>query len=100
MLTITVTTPLGEIEIQHSKKTAKAIGSKDAVDFWNNDVREGLFGVHGHLFDKDKCDIADVINAAIDSVGLSNIKIPEKARLQAVKDLQSYPTGYSTDPLP
>ena len=100
MLTIAVTTPLGEIEIQHSKKTAKAIGSKDAVDFWNNDVREGLFGVHGHLFDKDKCDIADVINAAIDSVGLSNIKIPEKARLQAVKDLQSYPTGFSTDPLP
>ena len=56
--------------------------------------------MHGHLFDKDKCDIADVINAAVDSVGLSNIKIPEKARLQAVKDLQSYPTGYSTDPLP
>ncbi len=100
MLTITVTTPLGDIEIQHSNKTAKAVGSKDAVEFWNNDVKEGLFGVHGHLFDKDRCDIADVINAAVDSVGLSNIKIPEKARLQAVKDLQSYPTGYSTDPLP
>ena len=54
MLTITSTTPLGDIEIQHSKQTAKAVGSKDAVEFWNNDVKEGLYGVHGHLFDKDK----------------------------------------------
>ena len=100
MLTITITTPLGDIEIQHSKQTAKAVGSKNAVDFWDNDVQERLFGVHGHLFDKDKCDIADVINAAVDSVGLSNVKIPEKSRLQAVKDLASYPTGFSTDPLP
>ena len=100
MLTITISTPLGDIEIQHSKQTAKAVGNQRAVEFWNNDVKEGLFGVHGHLFDKNKCDIADVINAAVDSVGLSNVKIPEKARLQAVKDLQSYPTGYSTDPLP
>ena len=52
MLTITITTPLGDIEIQHSKQTAKAVGSKNAVDFWDNDVQEGLFGVHGHLFDK------------------------------------------------
>jgi len=100
MLTITITTPLGDIEIQHSKQTAKPVGSKNAVDFWNNDVQEGLFGVHGHLFDKNRCDIADVINAAVNSVGLSNVKVPEKSRLQAVKDLQSYPTGYSTDPLP
>jgi len=100
MLTITITTPLGDIEIQHSKQRAKAVGNQRAVDFWNNDVQEGLFGVHGHLFDKDKCDIADVINAAVDSVGLSNVKVPEKSRLQAIKDLQSYPTGFSTDPLP
>ena len=100
MLNITITTPLGDIEIQHSKQIAKAIGSKDAVEFWNNDVKEGLFGVHGHLFDKDNCDIADVINAAVDSVGLLNVKIPEKSRLQAVEDLKSYPTGLSTDPLP
>ena len=100
MLTITITTPLGDIEIQHSKQRAKAVGNQRAVDFWNNDVQEGLYGVHGHLFHKDKCDIADVINAAVDSVGLSNVKIPEKSRLQAVKDLASYPTGFSTDPLP
>ena len=48
MLNITITTPLGDIEIQHSKQTAKAVGSKDAVDFWNIDVKDGLFGVHGH----------------------------------------------------
>ena len=100
MLTITITTPLGDIEIQHSKQTAKAVGSKNAVDFWDNDVQEGLFGVHGHLFDKNRCDIADVINAAVDSVGLSNVKVPEKSRLQAVEDLKSYFTGFSTDPLP
>jgi len=100
MLTITITTPLGDIEIQHSKQTAKAIGSKNAVELWENDVREGLFGVHGHMFDKNSCDIADVINAAINSVGLSNVKVPEKSRLQAVKDLESYTTGYAINPLP
>ena len=100
MLTITITTPLGDIEIQHSKQIAKAIGSKNAVELWENDVREGLFAVHGHMFDKNSCDIADVINAAVDSVGLLNVKIPEKSRLQALEDLKSYPTGLSTDPLP
>ena len=91
MLTITVTTPLGDIEIEHSKQTAKAVGSRNAVDFWNIDVKDGLFGIHGHTFDPKNCDIADVISAAIESVGLSNVKIPEKSRLQAVKDLESYP---------
>ena len=100
MLTITITTPLGDIEIQHSNKTAKAVGLKDAVELWENDVREGLYGVHGHMFDKNSCDIADVINAAVNSVGLSNVKVPEKSRLQAVKDLKSYTTGYAIDPLP
>ena len=41
--------------------------------------------------DPKNCDIADVISAAIESVGFSNVKIPEKSRLQAVKDLESYP---------
>ena len=91
MLTITVTTLLGNIEIQHSEQIAKAIGSKDAVDLWNIDVKDGLFGVHGHVFDPKNCDIADVISAAIESVGISNVKVPEKSRLQAVKDLESYP---------
>ena len=91
MLTITITTPLGDIEIQHSKQTAKAVGSKDAVELWENDVYEGLMGVHGHIFKPNFCDIADVITAAIGSVGLANVKIPEKSRLQAVKDLESYP---------
>ena len=91
MLTITITTPLGDIEIQHSNKTAKAVGSKDAVELWENDVYEGLMGVHGHIFKPNFCDIADVISAAIESVGFSNVKIPEKSRLQAVKDLESYP---------
>ena len=91
MLTITITTPLGDIEIQHSKQTAKAVGNQRAVDFWNIDVQDGLFGIHGHVFDPENCDIADVISAAIESVGLSNIKVPEKSRLQAVKDLESYP---------
>ena len=90
MLTITITTPLGDIEIQHSKQTAKAVGSTDAVELWNIDVKDGLFGVHGHVFDPKNCDIADVISAAIESVGLSNVKVPEKSRLQAVKDLESY----------
>ena len=91
MLTITITTQLGNIEIQHSKQTAKAVGSTDAVELWNIDVKDGLFGVHGHVFDPKNCDIADVISAAIESVGLSNVKVPEKSRLQAVKDLESYP---------
>ena len=91
MLTITITTLLGDIEIQHSKQTAKAVGSTDAVELWNIDVKDGLFGVHGHVFDSQNCDIADVISAAIESVGLSNVKVPEKSRLQAVKDLESYP---------
>ena len=91
MLTITVTTLLGDIEIQHSKQTAKAVGSTDAVELWNIDVKDGLFGIHGHVFDPKNCDIADVISAAIESVGLSNVKVPEKSRLQAVKDLESYP---------
>ena len=91
MLTITITTPLGDIEIQHSNKTAKAVGQKDAVELWENDLYEGLMLVHGHIFKPDFCDIADVITAAIGSVGLSNVKIPEKSRLQAVKDLESYP---------
>jgi hypothetical protein len=91
MLTITITTPLGDIEIQHSNKTAKALGNQRAVNFWNIDVQNGLFGVHGHIFDPEFCDIADVISAAIGSVGLSNVKVPEKSRLQAVKDLESYP---------
>ena len=60
MLTITVTTLLGDIEIQHSKQTAKAVGSTDAVELWNIDVKDGLFGVHGHIFDPEFCDIADV----------------------------------------
>ena len=91
MLTITITTLLGDIEIQHSKQTARAVGSTDAVELWNIDVKDGLFGVHGHVFDPKNCDIADVISAAIESVGLSNVKVPEKSRLQAVKDLESYP---------
>ena len=91
MLTITITTLLGNIEIQHSKQTAKAVGSKDAVELWNIDVKDGLFGIHGHVFDPQNCDIADVISAAIESVGLSNVKVPEESRLQAVKDLESYP---------
>ena len=91
MLTITITTLLGDIEIQHSKQRAKAVGSKDAVELWENDVYEGLMGVHGHIFKPNFCDIADVITAAIGSVGLANVKIPEKSRLQAVKDLESYP---------
>ena len=91
MLTITITTQLGDIEIQHSKQTARAVGSTDAVELWNIDVKDGLFGVHGHVFDPKNCDIADVISAAIESVGFSNVKIPEKSRLQAVKDLESYP---------
>ena len=33
MLTITITTLLGDIEIQHSKQTAKAVGNQRAVDF-------------------------------------------------------------------
>ena len=45
MLTITITTLLGDIEIQHSKQTAKAVGSTDAVELWNIDVKDGLFGV-------------------------------------------------------
>ena len=98
MLTITITTLLGDIEIQHSKQTAKAVGSKDAVELWENDVYEGLMGVHGHIFKPNFCDIADVITAAIGSVGLANVKIPEKSRLQAVKDLASYPN--SIDSLP
>ena len=98
MLTITITTPLGDIEIQHSKQTAKAVGNERAVDFWNIDVQDGLFGVHGHVFAPKNCDIADVISAAIESVGLSNVKVPEKSRLQAVKDLESYPDP--TDSLP
>ena len=76
MLNITITTPLGDIEIQHSKQTAKAVGSKDAVDFWNIDVKDGLFGVHGHTFDPKNCDIADVISAAIESVGFSKFTPP------------------------
>ncbi len=100
MLTITITTPLGDIEIQHSKQRAIAEGSKEAVELWENDVREGLYGVHGHMFDKNSCDIADVINAAVDSVGLSNVIVPERSRLQAIKDLESYTTGYAIDPLP
>ena len=91
MLTITVTTLLGNIEIEHSEQIATAIGSKDAVDLWNIDVKDGLFGVHGHVFDPKNCDIADVISAAIESVGISNVKVPEESRLQAVKDLESYP---------
>ena len=91
MLTITITTQLGDIEIQQSKQTARAVGSTDAVELWNIDVKDGLFGVHGHVFDPKNCDIADVISAAIESVGLSNVKVPEKSRLQAVKDLESYP---------
>jgi hypothetical protein len=55
-------------------------------------------GVHGHIFKPDFCDIADVITAAIGSVGLANVKIPEKSRQQAVKDLASYPN--SIDSLP
>ena len=100
MLTITITTPLGDIEIQHSKQTAKAVGSKNAVDFWDNDVQEGLFGVHGHLFDMNSYDIADVINAAVNSVGFENIKIPKESQIQADKDLLSYPSDYPKDPLP
>ena len=91
MLTITITTLLGDIKIEHSKQTAKAVGSTAAVELWNIDVKDGLFGVHGHTFDPKNCDIADVISAAIESVGFSNVKIPEKSRLQAVKDLESYP---------
>ena len=98
MLTITITTPLGDIEIQHSKQTAKAVGSKDAVELWENDVYEVLMGVNGHIFKPDFCDIADVITAAICSDGLSNVKVPEKSRLQAVKDLASYHN--SIDSLP
>ena len=52
------------------------------------------------MFDKNSCDIADVINAAVDSVGLSNVRVPERSRLQAIKDLESYTTGYAIDPLP
>jgi len=100
MLTITITTPLGDIEIQHSKQTAKAVGNQRAVDFWNNDVEMGLYGIHGHLFDKDDCDIADVISAAMDSVGFSNVKIPEKSRVQAIEELKSYSSGYPIGPLP
>ena len=39
MLTINVTTPLGDIEIQHSKKTARAVGSKDAVELWGGNAK-------------------------------------------------------------
>ena len=60
----------------------------------------GLYGIHGHLFDKDDCDIADVISAAMDSVGFKNVQIPEKSRLQAIEELKSYPSGYPIGPLP
>ena len=44
MLTITITTQLGDIEIQHSKQTAKAVGSSDAVELWNIDVKMDYLG--------------------------------------------------------
>jgi len=100
MLTITITTPLGDIEIQHSKQIAKARGSKDAVEFWQSEVREGLYGVHGHLFNMNSCDIADVINAAVESVGFENVKIPRESQKQAQKDLVSYSSGKPISPLP
>ena len=100
MLTITITTPLGDIEIQHSKQRAKAVGSREAVEFWKSETREGLYGVHGHLFDMNSCDIADVINAAVNSVGSENIKIPRESQIQADKDLLSYPSDYPKGHLP
>ena len=78
MLTITITTPLGDIEIQHSKQRAKAVGSREAVEFWKSETIEGLYGVHVHLFDMNSCDIEDGINAAVNSVGFENIKIPDR----------------------
>ena len=100
MLTITIETPQGTILFEHSKNRVVAKGPKIAVDLWNIEVNRGLYGVHGHIFKKNDCDIADVINAATNYVGMENVTIPENSQKQAEIDLQSYPSNYPKDPLP
>jgi len=98
MKPITVKTPQGELLLSHVKKSVQATGSQTAVDLWKLEVKEGLYGVHGHLLDPKNCDVVDLINAAGQFVGFQNIEIPEEVKKQSIKDLESYPT--TTNHLP
>tara|TARA_B100000902_G_C27226999_1_gene872765 strand:- start:1026 stop:1322 length:297 start_codon:yes stop_codon:yes gene_type:complete len=95
---IKVKTPQGELLLSHIKRTVKATGPETAVSWWKMEVKEGLYGVHGHLLDPNNCDIADVISAAGQFIGFGNIEIPEDAKKQSIKEIESYST--TTDHLP
>jgi len=98
MQPIKVKTPQGELLLSHVRNSVQATGSETAVSWWNMEVKEGLNAVHGHLLDPEKCDVADVINAASQFAGLENIEVPKEAEKQSVEDLKSYPT--TTNHLP
>ena len=98
MKPITVKTPQGELLLSHVKNSVQAAGPEIAVSWWNMEVKEGLYGVHGHLLDPKACDVVDIISAASQAAGFENIDIPEEVEKQAEKDLATYPNSINSLP--
>lgn len=61
------------------------------VTWWNEAVSEGLYGVHGHIFNPSDCDICDVYNAAIMAVGSENVNTSQAVLAIAMLQTRNIP---------
>jgi hypothetical protein len=90
---VTLKTPLGFVALEHSGTKASAKGDELALSWWERRMAEGLFGVHGHIFNVDDCDICDVIAAAQSAVGAENVHASEAALRLAIHQTRATPQG-------
>ena len=84
-------TPVGELTLEHEKGAIKPKGTSIQKSWWTFQLEEGLYGVHGHIFNPKNCDIADVIEVACFLVGKDNIKADEKIFQKAKELTNAYP---------
>lgn len=90
---VTLKTPLGFVALEHSGAKATAKGDELALSWWERRLAEGLYGVHGHVFSLDDCDICDVIAAAHLAVGPDNVHASQQAIDLATHQIRSTPKG-------
>ncbi len=85
-------TPVGELTLEHEKGAITLKGNSVQKSWWAFQLEEGLYGVHGHIFNPENCDIADVIEVASSLVGGDNIKADKEVFRKAEELTNAYPS--------
>ena len=61
------------------------------MSWWEHRVREGLYGIHGHVFHMGDCDLCDLVAAATSAVGEDAIDVSQGVLDRAASQARQTP---------